>query len=232
MPRPIHFEIPADQPGAGDRVLQQVFGWQFQKWEGPMPYWLVRTGDGGPGIDGGLLRRAYPGQGTVNTLDVPSATSSCAKIETAGGRDRGAEDGDSRGGLAGVLHRPRGEHLRHHAERPGRVLGRAGRGQDVEAGRGAPEFRARLTGKETGEPIAAGWHGVPGGIGLPPDILELEGFARRELPDPQHHRHGCPLEPSPHLAAGGIVDRDIERRRSSLQVAASRDGRRRFRCEG
>ena len=36
-----------------------------------MPYWLVRTGDGGTGIDGGLLARAYPGQGTVNTVDVP-----------------------------------------------------------------------------------------------------------------------------------------------------------------
>jgi len=42
MPRPIHFEIPADQPERAVAFYQQLFGWQFQKWDGPMPYWLVR----------------------------------------------------------------------------------------------------------------------------------------------------------------------------------------------
>jgi len=59
---------------------------------------------------------------------------------------------------------------------------------------------------------------MTGGIGLTPGILELEGFARRELPHRQHHRHDGTLEPPPHLAARCVVDRDIERRRSSLQV--------------
>jgi predicted enzyme related to lactoylglutathione lyase len=54
MPRPIHFEIPADRPERAISFYQQVFGWQFQKWDGPMPYWLVKTGADGPGIDGGL----------------------------------------------------------------------------------------------------------------------------------------------------------------------------------
>ena len=86
MPRPIHFEIPADQPERAIAFYQKVFGWRFQKWEGPMPYWLVRTGDGETGIDGGLLQRAFPGQGTVNPLDVPSCDEAVRKIETAGGR--------------------------------------------------------------------------------------------------------------------------------------------------
>jgi predicted enzyme related to lactoylglutathione lyase len=50
-----------------------------------MPYWLVQTGDGERGIDGGLLQRAFPGQGTVNTLDVASCDEAVRKIEGAGG---------------------------------------------------------------------------------------------------------------------------------------------------
>jgi len=46
MPRPIHFEIPADRPERAVAFYEHLFGWQFQKWDGPMPYWLVRTGDG------------------------------------------------------------------------------------------------------------------------------------------------------------------------------------------
>ena len=57
MPRPIHFEIPADRPERAIAFYEQVFGWRFQKWEGPTPYWLVQTGADGPGIDGGLLAR-------------------------------------------------------------------------------------------------------------------------------------------------------------------------------
>lgn len=86
MPRPIHFEIPADRPERAIRFYEQVFGWQFQKWEGPKPYWLVRTGTEGPGIDGGLLPRMYPDQGTVNTVDVPSCDEFLRKAEAAGGK--------------------------------------------------------------------------------------------------------------------------------------------------
>jgi len=85
MPRPIHFEIPADSPERAIEFYQKVFGWEFQKWDGPMPYWLVRTGTG-TGIDGGLLPRAYPGQGTVNTVDVSSCDEFVCKAESAGGK--------------------------------------------------------------------------------------------------------------------------------------------------
>jgi predicted enzyme related to lactoylglutathione lyase len=85
MPRPIHFEIPADRPERAITFYEQMFGWQFQKWEGPMPYWVVRTGSGA-GIDGGLHPRAHAGQGTVNTVDVPSCDEFIRKAEAAGGR--------------------------------------------------------------------------------------------------------------------------------------------------
>jgi predicted enzyme related to lactoylglutathione lyase len=85
MPRPIHFEIPADNPERAQAFYRSVFGWQFTKWDGPMPYWLVQTGAEGPGIDGGVHQRAFPGQGPVNTIDVPSCDEFVRKIETAGG---------------------------------------------------------------------------------------------------------------------------------------------------
>lgn len=85
MPRPIHFEIPADDPVKAIKFYSQVFGWEFSKWDGPMPYWLVQTGPEGPGINGGLHPRAFPGQGPVNTIDVPSCDDYVAKVVAAGG---------------------------------------------------------------------------------------------------------------------------------------------------
>jgi predicted enzyme related to lactoylglutathione lyase len=52
-----------------------------------MEYWLITTGaDGQPGINGGMLRRAQPGSGTVNTIDVPSVDEYVANIEKKGGQ--------------------------------------------------------------------------------------------------------------------------------------------------
>jgi predicted enzyme related to lactoylglutathione lyase len=58
MPRPIHFEIHAADPQRAIKFYTQLFGWTFTKWESPMDYWLIKTGEQGtPGIDGGLLPR-------------------------------------------------------------------------------------------------------------------------------------------------------------------------------
>ena len=57
MPRPIHFEIPAENPQRAMQFYETLFGWKFQKWEGDSDYWLITTGDSQPGIDGGLMRR-------------------------------------------------------------------------------------------------------------------------------------------------------------------------------
>ena len=77
MPRVIHFEIHAEQPERAVRFLESVFGWTFNKWPGPMDYWLIKTGDEGErGIDGGLLRRIGESPGVmqaVNACVAPSA---------------------------------------------------------------------------------------------------------------------------------------------------------------
>ena len=87
MPRPIHFEIPADDPERARRFYGDVFGWTFTKWDGPMPYWLVKTGENGePGIDGGMMPRQQPGATVVNTVGVSSLDDSLRKVEAGGGR--------------------------------------------------------------------------------------------------------------------------------------------------
>ena len=89
MPRVIHFEIHAGDPDRAVRFYSELFGWQFQKWGGPIDYYLVTTGpDGTPGINGGLIRRrgdpAAAGQGVnayVCTVDVPDLDAYLAKVK-------------------------------------------------------------------------------------------------------------------------------------------------------
>jgi uncharacterized protein len=88
MPRIIHFELPADNPERAAEFYENVFGWQFQKWEGPQEYWLITTGPKDqPGINGGLMRRQYPGAGTCNTVDVASVDGAVTTIAKHGGKN-------------------------------------------------------------------------------------------------------------------------------------------------
>ncbi len=86
MPRPIHFEIPADNPERLIGFYKTVFGWTVQKWDGPMPYWMVTTGaEGEPGINGGILPKQHPGQPCVNTVGVASVDQAIATVTANGG---------------------------------------------------------------------------------------------------------------------------------------------------
>lgn len=87
MPRPIHFEFPADDPQRAIQFYERVFGWKFQKWDGEQEYWLVATGadQGEPGMDGGMLLRKAPEQPACNTVGVASLEESIARVEREGG---------------------------------------------------------------------------------------------------------------------------------------------------
>jgi predicted enzyme related to lactoylglutathione lyase len=85
MPRVVHFEITADDPQRAVSFYRDVFGWDFQKWDGPMEYWLAMTGPKGqPGIDGGI--RGHGPAGHVNTIDVPSVDDYAARVVANGGQ--------------------------------------------------------------------------------------------------------------------------------------------------
>jgi predicted enzyme related to lactoylglutathione lyase len=92
MPRVVHFEIHAGDPDRAVNFYQNLFGWTFQKWEGPMPYWLVTTGpDDQPGINGGLVPRQgeIDGQAVIAyvcTVDVADVDASQEKALANGGQ--------------------------------------------------------------------------------------------------------------------------------------------------
>ena len=86
MPRVSHFDIPADDPKRAQKFYKEVFGWKFKKWDGPMDYWMAKTGTKEPGIDGGMSKR-MPGQmGMTNTINVPSIEKFSKKIMENGGQ--------------------------------------------------------------------------------------------------------------------------------------------------
>jgi predicted enzyme related to lactoylglutathione lyase len=88
MPRPVHFELQADNPERAAGFYRSVFGWKVEKWNGPMEYWLFSTGQKDqPGIDGGMMKRSDGSQfgPTTNTIDVPSVDEFTAKITKSGG---------------------------------------------------------------------------------------------------------------------------------------------------
>lgn len=87
MARVVHFEIDAENPERAAKFYQDAFGWKFQKWEGPVEYWLVMTGDQEqPGIDGGMFKVEGEKMGTVNTIDVPSASEAVEQVKASGGK--------------------------------------------------------------------------------------------------------------------------------------------------
>jgi predicted enzyme related to lactoylglutathione lyase len=88
MPRVVHFEFAATDPDRAARFWREAFGWEITKWEGPAPYWLVKTGEGSPGIDGGIMSGPggpFEGAGTICTLDVESLDASTDKVQELGG---------------------------------------------------------------------------------------------------------------------------------------------------
>jgi predicted enzyme related to lactoylglutathione lyase len=86
MHRPVHFEIQASDPDKLASFYGAIFGWNFQKWEGPMEYWLISTGPTEKrGIDGGMLRRQGP-VGTVVTIEVADLDATLKQVDELGGK--------------------------------------------------------------------------------------------------------------------------------------------------
>lgn len=97
MSRITHFELPADNPERAIGFYEKALGWRIHKWEGPMDYWLISTGDPEkPGIDGGLGKRQDESTGIEIMLDVDDLDACCKQIVAAGGsiiRERSAVPG-------------------------------------------------------------------------------------------------------------------------------------------
>jgi len=87
MPRPVHFEIHADDTERASRFYSTVFGWNIHKWDGPEEYWLATTGeDGEPGINGAIMERPDPAVAGMNYIGVDSVDEFTEKVVAGGGK--------------------------------------------------------------------------------------------------------------------------------------------------
>jgi predicted enzyme related to lactoylglutathione lyase len=87
MARVVHFDITAVNVDRAVKFYSDALGWKFEKWDGPMEYWLISTGDrNAEGIDGGLAERKGPGKGAELTIGVDSVDQAAKKIVGAGGK--------------------------------------------------------------------------------------------------------------------------------------------------
>ena len=90
MPRIVHFEIPAEDPERSAKFYTETFGWEIKKWEGPQPYWLVRTGpDTEMGINGGIYKQTKADECVANTVGVTNLEEYIEKVKQCGGRIEG-----------------------------------------------------------------------------------------------------------------------------------------------
>ena len=86
MNRFVHFELASDDLEKTAAFYREVFSWKSQKWEGPVDYWLVTTGDTStPGINGGLMQAGGGFSGTINTIEVDDIDAYIAKVQAHGG---------------------------------------------------------------------------------------------------------------------------------------------------
>lgn len=90
MNRVTHFDLTAEKPKRAEKFYEKVFGWKFEKWKGPMDYWMIKTGieTDIPGINGGMAFRneSMPDMNhPVFTITVMSFDDSAKKIIKNGG---------------------------------------------------------------------------------------------------------------------------------------------------
>ena len=87
MSRVIRFDLGVDRPERAMNFYSAVFGWKIDKVDEVPDYWLITTGeDGQAGIDGGMVKRRYPGESTTCWIATPSVDEALRKIEEAGGK--------------------------------------------------------------------------------------------------------------------------------------------------
>lgn len=86
MNRITHFEFVTSDFEKTAAFYRAVFGWKVEKWQGPVDYWMVTSGDAStPGINGGLMRTYGEYKGTINTVEVADMDAATAAVLANGG---------------------------------------------------------------------------------------------------------------------------------------------------
>ena len=86
MARVVHFEIVSEDAEKTKELYKGIFGWGVQKWEGPIDYWFLITGEEKDvGINGAYGLRETPEDTVVNTIDVDDLEKYIKLVEENGG---------------------------------------------------------------------------------------------------------------------------------------------------
>ncbi len=91
MGRVVHFEIHASDMDRAESFYRDVFGWDVQKFDGPIDYRLINTGPKSEtGIDGAIVERRNSSDGDaviayVCTIHVDDIQATEKKIADCGG---------------------------------------------------------------------------------------------------------------------------------------------------
>ena len=90
MPRPIHFEIHASDLDRAQAFYEAMFGWAFQARGDDFRF--IATGEDGPGIDGGMVRRrgdpprgGEPVNAWICTVAIDDVDAYLSRAEASGG---------------------------------------------------------------------------------------------------------------------------------------------------
>ena len=78
----VHFEIPAADSARAKTFWSDVFGWQYQTWEGPLEYNMIASDDQ-PG--GAVYPSENGGSGFLVYFDVDDINAGAEKVRAAGG---------------------------------------------------------------------------------------------------------------------------------------------------
>ena len=86
MPKVVHFELNVKDVDKTIKFYENVFNWKIEKWDGPIDYWLIMTGEENePGIGGGLGFEEEGFPKVVNTIDVEDVDEVVKRIQENGG---------------------------------------------------------------------------------------------------------------------------------------------------
>jgi len=87
MTKVVHFDLMANDPERAAAFYKAAFGWKIEKWDGPMEYWLISTGqDGEDGIGGGLAKGDPTMRNGELTLGVDSLDDTITLVKENGGK--------------------------------------------------------------------------------------------------------------------------------------------------
>lgn len=82
----MHFELAADDiPKLAD-FYRGVFEWKIEKAPGDMEYWMIDTGEGEGGPNGGMMKKTMPSQGILDYFGVESVDEFSKKVTSRGGQ--------------------------------------------------------------------------------------------------------------------------------------------------